>query len=75
MNPHKQSIVGRGTLWLNRMLLKRLLSLSDTVLHDMGLSREEVAWACELPLWKDAAREMRKAADARLRAQCLRPAE
>ncbi len=75
MNLDKQSLLCRLTLWLNRTLLKRLLSLSDNVLSDMGLKREEVVWACELPLWKDAATEMRKAADARLRAHGRRFAE
>ncbi len=75
MTPHTRSASRRLTFWLNRMLLKHLLSLSDRVLSDMGLKREEVERACELPFWKDAAREMRKAADARLRAHRSAPAE
>ncbi len=61
-------------LKLNRLLLKRLLSLNDAVLSDMGLRREEVIWACGLPICKDAAVEMRKAADKRLGARWSRPA-
>lgn len=75
MNTHKRSLPCRWTFWLNRLLLKRLLSLSDKVLHDMGLNRAEVAWACELPLSTDAARAMRKMADKRIRAQASEPAE
>ncbi len=75
MNQHKHSIVNRWTFRLNRMLLRRLLSLSDAVLNDMGLTREDVAWACELPLCRDAAVHMRKRADARLSAQGLGPAK
>ena len=75
MNTPKRSLLCRWTFWLNRMLLKRLLSLSDKMLNDMGLKRAEVAWACELPVSTDAARAMRKMADKRLRAQRLEAAE
>ncbi len=73
MAPPKHSIFNRWTFWLNRMLLRRLLSLNDKVLNDMGLTREDVAWACELPICRDAAVHMRKRADARHNAMCHGP--
>ncbi len=73
MKQHKHSPLKRWTFWLNRMLLKRLLSLSDAVLNDMGLTREDVIWACELPLCRDAAVHMRKRADARRNAHRREP--
>ena len=75
MTTQTRSLSRRLVFWLNRLLLKRLLSLNDRVLRDMGLKREDVEWACKLPLWQDAAREMRKVADARLRAHLSAPAE
>lgn len=75
MTTQTRSIPRRLIYWLNRLLLKRLLSLNDRVLRDMGLRREDVEWACRLPLWQDAAREMRKVADARLRPRLSAPAE
>ncbi len=73
MKQRKHSTLNRWTFWLNRMLLRRLLSLSDPVLNDMGLTREDVTWACELPLCRDAAVHMRKRADARLSTLCRGP--
>lgn len=73
MNPVKHSGFQRLKFRLNRMLLKRLLSVNDLVLKDVGLTREELIWACGLPIWMDAAVEMRKVADQRLASRCGGP--
>ncbi len=73
MKQRKHSTLNRWTFRLNRLLLRRLLSLSDSVLNEMGLTREDVTWACELPLCRDAAIHMRERADARLSAPFSRP--
>jgi uncharacterized protein YjiS (DUF1127 family) len=40
-------------VWLERIRQRRqLLSLSDQMLSDIGVSRAEVFWECDKPFWK-----------------------
>ena len=44
----------------NRLAFKSLLSLEANILHDIGVTREDVIWASKLPLSKNAAVELEK---------------
>ncbi|QIG48266.1 DUF1127 domain-containing protein [Nordella sp. HKS 07] len=40
--------------WLSQGAIGRLARLDDRVLQDVGLTRDEVEWACRLPITKNA---------------------
>lgn len=46
----------------NRLAFKNLLTLDANILHDIGVTREDVIWASKLPLSKNAALELEKIA-------------
>ena len=48
----------RQQLRINRAAFDNLLSLDDTVLKDIGVLRDDVIWASNLPLSKNAALEL-----------------
>ncbi len=47
---------------IDRDAFAHMLSLSDHVLRDTGVTREDVIWASKLPLSKNASKELRKIA-------------
>lgn len=54
-------------LMLQRRRFKRLLDLDDRLLDDIGVTREEVAFACRLPLHMNAAMALRYVSQQRRR--------
>ena len=55
--------------WRARNAVRKLQDRSDETLHDIGVTRDEIAWASDLPLSVNAAKELEKAAYDRRKAQ------
>lgn len=53
--------------WRARRNVRNLLELDDRMLADIGVRRDEVAWAAQLPLAVNAALELEAAAFSRRR--------
>ncbi len=54
-----------GTLirnWIARRSVARLSQLDDYMLRDIGITRDEIAWASRLPLSQNAALELEERA-------------
>lgn len=51
--------------YLSRRHFRRLLALEDRMLDDIGVTRDEVEYACRLPLSVNAAIELRRLAHRR----------
>lgn len=45
---------------IDRDAFAHMLGLSDHILRDIGVTREDVIWASKLPLSKSASKELRK---------------
>ena len=58
--------------WFVRRQVRALQDRSDAILDDIGVTRDEVAWAAELPLNTNAARELEQAAYRRRKEQQLK---
>ena len=56
---------GLFAAWKRRIDFKQMLTLDDHLLTDMGVTRAEVQAAARLPLWVDAAEELRRMSDRR----------
>lgn len=60
-------LAGRYRNWRARRSVRNLLELDDRMLADIGVRRDEVAWASQLPLAVNAALELEAAAFSRRR--------
>jgi uncharacterized protein YjiS (DUF1127 family) len=58
--------------WRARRHIKALQDRSDAILFDIGVTRDEVSWASDLPLSKNAARELERTAYNRRKAEQLK---
>ena len=57
--------------WIVRRKVRQLQDHDDRILDDIGVTRDEVAWASHLPLSVNSARELDKAAYRRRKEQQL----
>lgn len=51
----------------NRRGVQSMLELDDSLLRDMGVTRDDVRWASQLPLTRRAGEELTRASGRRLR--------
>ncbi len=58
----KPTIARRFRNWIARRKVRQLQDYDDNILDDIGVTRDEVAWASQLPLSVNAAHELDKAA-------------
>ena len=57
--------------WRARRHVRALQDRSDSLLYDIGVTRDEVAWASGLPLTANAAKELDRAAYDRRKREAL----
>jgi uncharacterized protein YjiS (DUF1127 family) len=62
-----QRLADRYRNWRARRSVRNMLELDDRMLADIGVRRDEVAWASQLPLAVNAALELEAAAFSRRR--------
>ena len=55
-------IVTRYNQHIDRQAFNYLLSIDDSLLKDIGVTRGDINWASQLPLSEDAAKEIEKIA-------------
>ncbi len=74
----RQYIHVLGKLWntyqmrrMDRQVFQSMLTLDEAILKDIGVTRDEVIWANNLPLSQNAALELRKIARARRMDHCI----
>ncbi len=64
-------VTGIWRLWSNHCALRRLDELSDWELMDIGLTREDVSAAFEMPLLSNPTQQLQQIARARAREELM----
>lgn len=61
----RATLKNQRTFRTNRAAFRQMLKLEDNILQDIGVTRDDIVWASNLPISKNAALELNSVATAR----------